>query len=323
MEKINVGLLGYGFIGSIHREVMDELEKFSLVCVAEPKNELTTNLNVSLYSDYQDLIEKEYKNLDAVIIALPTGLHRDATNYAFNFGLDVLLEKPMAVNSKEAKDIREENILHDSKLMIGMTGRYHPEFLSAYKAIKSGIIGDLISLDEKMHYGSVDFPEKYLEKNLFGGGVGLTNGIHTVDRFLWFTGQEVASVDLEYIGNDFFKKDIEDNLMGAIVFDNGIKGTFSLRWSRNPEQDYVFEVIGTKGKVTVYGFDKTILSLSDKETVLFEHEKDTDFRRRHKPGIKAELLSFAQYLHSGDGNNHILDCINAQKITDYFEECFS
>ncbi|MCK4550592.1 MAG: Gfo/Idh/MocA family oxidoreductase, partial [Candidatus Aenigmarchaeota archaeon] len=322
-EKINVGLLGYGFIGSIHQEVMDELEKFSLLCVAEPKNELTTKLNVPMYPDYQDLIDNEYRNLDAVVIALPTGLHREATKYAFNFGLDVLLEKPMAVNSKEAKDIRKEAILHDSKLMVGMTGRYHPEFLSAYNAIKSGIIGNLISLDEKMHYGSVDFPEKYLEKKFFGGGIGLTNGIHTVDRFLWFADQEAASVDLEYIGNDFFKKDIEDNLRGNLVFDNGIKGTFSLRWSRNPEQEYVFEAAGTKGKVIVYGFDKTILSLDDKETVLFEHEKGTDFISRHKLGIKAELLSFAQYLHSGKGNNHILDCINAQKITDYFEECFS
>jgi len=327
-EKIRIGILGCGFIGTIHADVLKELDSYHVVCVADLKEEAASATakdlpDVSFFKDYREAIDKKARNLDAVIIALPNTLHLEATKASLEAGLAVLLEKPMGINLEQARAIRDTYSQHNANLMISMTGRYHPEFVKAYNALREGEIGEPLFFNERIHSGGTPFPMQYLDETLAGKGVGLTQGIHTIDRFLWFSGANIVDVRLDHHGNEFFHKRLEDNVRGQALFSDQKEGVFSLRWSPHSEEDYVFEVMGSEGIIRVHGFEKAVVLKGNKTNVLYQHDMAQDIRARHKPGIKAELSAFAQLLLSGNCindtiNNHILDCLKAQEVIDKF-----
>lgn len=69
--------------------------------------------------------------------------------------------------------------------MVGMTGRFYPEFQRAFTALNNGTIGRPIAYAEHMHFDASDLPDWYFQRAYAGGGVLLTNGIHSFDRILW------------------------------------------------------------------------------------------------------------------------------------------
>lgn len=318
-SKIRIGILGYGSIGKIHYDVLSSLKSYQLNCVADSKETPKNTPEIHTYKDYKSLLKNESNNLDAVIIALPTKFHVEATKDSMNFGLNVLLEKPMGSDSQEAIKIRDYASQKNKKLMIGMTGRYHPEFSRAYDSIQEGKIGKIVHLDERMHWGLKDNPNPYLKKEEWGRGIGLTNGIHTIDRFIWFMNSPIKEVQIAHIGTENFNGKLEDNINGEVKFANGKKGAFSLSWTKGEGQEYVFSAVGTDGTITVHGFKETFLQKkNEKKESLFKHNTD-DITKNHQPGIKKELEVFAKLLQDPHTQvNHVDDCIEAQKVIDQF-----
>jgi UDP-N-acetylglucosamine 3-dehydrogenase len=316
-SKIRVGILGHGFIGSLHREVLSKLENFLVVSVADPAKDSVEGLpnNVQIFDDYRRVLDNA-KDLDAVINALPTANHLQSASDTADCDLPMLLEKPMGTNLEEAEAIKRKVEEKGIKLMVGMTGRYHPEFVSAFEIM--GQIGEILHLDERVHIGGTPFPSQYLDSQKCGHGVGLTNGVHTMDRFLWFMNDVVASVSVDYLGNNLFNSGVEDNIYGRVLFNNGKTGRFSLRWSPHQETDYVFEAVGSKGIVKVYGFERAVLVKGRSVTEIYRHNLEGDFRERHKPGIEQELKAFAEFLRGEDKTKHVDDCVKAQRIIDHF-----
>ncbi|MEK6845708.1 MAG: hypothetical protein AABY26_03030, partial [Nanoarchaeota archaeon] len=99
--------------------------------------------------------------------------------------------------------------------------------------------------------------------------------------------------------NKHLKEPLEDYVAGVAINDSGMHIPFSLRWSPHQEEDYVFQITGTEGRLEVEGFKRCTLVKGCGEgnrKVLYEHDLTTDFRERHKPGIKAELEHFHKYL---------------------------
>lgn len=315
-DRIRIGILGYGFIGAVHREVLSQSDDYHVLYVSDISTDSVKGLSgVRVVGDYHRLLDHA-SDLDAVINALPTTLHAQAASDTADCGLPMLLEKPMGINSEEAEEIKRKSETSRVKLMIGMTGRYHPEFVRGHEAL--GQIGDLIYLDERIHIGMTPFPVQYLDARQCGRGIGLTNGVHTIDRFMWYAGCNIVDVNIAAMGNDLFHADVEDNVRGIARFSDNRVGMFSFRWSPHQEIDCAFEAVGSEGIVKVYGFDKAVLVHGSEETVLYRHNTAVDFRERHKPGIKAELEAFAKFLRGDEPAKHVDDCVKAQEVIDRF-----
>lgn len=313
-DKIRIGILGHGFIGAVHREVLSQLDNYQVLSVSDI-SEVKELSGVKVFDDYRRLLDN-VNDLDAVINALPTTLHVQSVSDTADCGLPMLLEKPMGISTEEAEEIKRKTEESGVKLMVGMTGRYHPEFVAAHEALSR--VGEILYLDERIHLGGTPFPAQYLEAQQCGHGVGLTNGVHTIDRFLWYLGRNASSVAVNHIGNEFFNGGVEDNIVGKVSFSNGRFGRFSLRFSPHQENDYVFEVVGNEGILRVYGFDRAVLVHGNDKTELYRHNPDIDFRERHKPGIKAELEAFAEFLKGSEQAKHVDDCVKAQQVIDQF-----
>ena len=97
------------------------------------------------FDDWSEVFARE-KFADAVIIATPDNLHYEPCMKALAMGYDVLLEKPAAQTEKECKDILAQAKKYNRIVAICHVLRYAPYFIAMREAVRSGLIGDLVSI---------------------------------------------------------------------------------------------------------------------------------------------------------------------------------
>jgi predicted dehydrogenase len=131
---IRVGVVGLGFMGNMHSKNYQALEnvKLAAICDIDKKKFEDTSgtagniegaeapldlTGVELFTNFDKMLAKA--KLDAISITLPTYMHRDFTVKALGAGLNVLCEKPMALNVTQCKEMIEAADKNGKVLQIG------------------------------------------------------------------------------------------------------------------------------------------------------------------------------------------------------------
>lgn len=120
----------------------------------------------------------EQAKCDAVYIATPHPLHHEETLRCLQHKLPVLCEKPLAMNSREVKEMVAAATKHNTFLMEGMWIRFLPSILKVLSLIESNAIGKIISLKADMSYKAPYDPESRYFNPSLGGGSLLDLGIY-------------------------------------------------------------------------------------------------------------------------------------------------
>ncbi|MBE3102082.1 MAG: Gfo/Idh/MocA family oxidoreductase, partial [Firmicutes bacterium] len=159
-RQIRLGLVGVGAIAqakhipSIMRlKTMWESSELIAVSDIDKKSgkKVADNFHINFYEEYREMIEKE--ELNGIIVTTPDTYHYEIARYALGKGLHVLVEKPLAMNTKEAKDLC---LLAKNKGLILMTAfckRYSEPYLRAKELISEGVLGDISMIAAKMCQG--------------------------------------------------------------------------------------------------------------------------------------------------------------------------
>jgi len=142
MKKI--GVVGAGYWGKNLLRNFRELGCLAAICESDPGNpNLKPYADVAVFSDYDDFLIRA--KVDAVAIAAPASAHYDIARKALKAGLDVYVEKPLALTVKEAEEIVSLAEGNKRILMVGHILQYHPAVLklkianSLRSEIKSGL----------------------------------------------------------------------------------------------------------------------------------------------------------------------------------------
>jgi predicted dehydrogenase len=97
MIELNIGVIGLGNIGQKHCEALKQIRQTKILAVLDINSSVLTKtasaLNATPYTDLEKLLQ--HPGLEAVLIALPDQLHRDAAVLAAQAGKHILVEKPM------------------------------------------------------------------------------------------------------------------------------------------------------------------------------------------------------------------------------------
>lgn len=187
MSILRIGVIGYGFIAKVH---IANIIKFSYVKITSVFSRTKKSVNglndFSFYLDYKEMIKRE--QLDTVIIATPTYTHREITCYCADQGINIFLEKPMAITLEECDAIIDSINENKIKFFVGHVLR----FWSTYGSVKSYLIshyskiGDIHSIIAK-RLGS--FPRRiWFADQSKSGGVILDLSIHDIDYASWILG---------------------------------------------------------------------------------------------------------------------------------------
>ncbi len=129
-QKLNIGVIGVGHLGSLHSKMYAEIESANFVGVydmnEEKRNEIASKYKVKAFPSIDELL----KNVEAVSIATVTTTHHDVAKHVLNAGKHVLIEKPITSTIAEADELiaiaKEKGIL----IQVGHIERFNPAIIS-------------------------------------------------------------------------------------------------------------------------------------------------------------------------------------------------
>ena len=143
------------------------------------------------YTDAREMLEKE--QLDGVDIVLPTYLHAEYTITALEAGVNVLCEKPMALNLKDCDRMIEAAERTGKKLMIAQVLRFWPAYEILKSYVDSGELGRPVYFDLFRGGGTPRWSyEDWSKDEARSGGCILDQHIHDVDLLNWLFGRPQA-----------------------------------------------------------------------------------------------------------------------------------
>jgi len=254
MRKVRLGLIGLGYVGKIHLRNCLNLPNAKLVAVCDLSRKALRDARKmgvkKTFTNYEQLLKDP--EIDAVIIALPTYLHKTCTQRAAEAKKDVFLEKPLAKNVAEGKEIISAVQKSGVKLMVGYPLRFTPSMYRLKKEIQSGVLGD-VQIAYATNIGSGPFlhraegwvprpvPTWWFKKELTGGGVLIDLGSHMINLLRWYFGEVIAAKS--YLGHRF-NLDNEDHATCLVKFKSGPIAVINVGWF-SQEYQLKVELLGT------------------------------------------------------------------------------
>ena len=137
-----VALLGAGFMARIHADAyagVPDQAQVRVVCANDGAEAIAERLGAEVTTDWREAIA--VPGVEAVDVCLPTPLHRAVAERAFELGLHVLVEKPVALTLEDADAIGAAAAAAGRVLMVGHVLRYFPEVVELRRVIGSGELG--------------------------------------------------------------------------------------------------------------------------------------------------------------------------------------
>ncbi|HHY48360.1 MAG TPA: Gfo/Idh/MocA family oxidoreductase [Alphaproteobacteria bacterium] len=194
------------------------------------------------YGTYEELLADPM--VDAVYNPLPNHLHVPLTLAAARAGKHVLCEKPIAMNAKEAEELRQipPGIVFYEAFMV----RFHPQWHRAREIVRSGELGEVRAIRAVFSYFNVDPSNVRNQADIGGGGI-MDIGCYPIvgSRFL-FEAEPVRAVALVDRDPTFRT----DRLASVILdYGNGRQASFICSTQLVPHQSV--EVLGTRGRVEI------------------------------------------------------------------------
>lgn len=242
MKKIRLGIVGCGNISRAHMKAYQKLDNIEYVAACDIKDgraeEYAKEYGFArYYTDYHEMFEKE--DLDAISVCTWNCAHAEVSIAALNAGVNVLCEKPMAMNAKQAIEMEKAAQKSGKLLMIGFVRRFMPsmEILKGY--IDKGEIGDVHYIKTGCMRRAGNPLGWFADIEKSGGGPLIDLGVHIIDMARYIMGKpnpvSVSAITSSSIGSRTNIKgvhrytardtspncNVEDMAVALIRFDNG------------------------------------------------------------------------------------------------------
>jgi predicted dehydrogenase len=284
MKEINIGLVGYKFMGKAHSNALQRIGMFfnpssrirmKAICGREEQlvRESAEKFGWEGYeTSWERLVSRE--DIDTIDITAPSNVHKDIAIAAAQNGKNIFCEKPLAVSLKDAREMLEAVKKSGVKHQIGFNYRFAPAIQLAKKMIDEGKLGKIYHFRAKYLQDWIinpDFPLVWrLDKSVAGSGSHGDLGAHLIDiaRFLAGEFQSVIGMNKTFVKErpivekmtglsgkaqeSSIKGDVtvDDATLFLTEFKNGALGSFeATRFAAGHKNDMSFEINGSKGSL--------------------------------------------------------------------------
>ena len=255
MEKIRLGIIGMGNMGSGHFRNVQAGKcpsvKVTAVCDINPEK-LKDLQDVACFTDADKMLESGL--VDAVLIAVPHYLHPDMAIKAFNHKIHVLTEKPAGVYARQVREMNEAAAKSGVKFGIMFNQRTNPLYAKAREVVQSGQLGELKRFvwiitnwyRTQAYYDSGSWRASWGGE---GGGVLLNQAPHNLDLWQWIFGMPKRIRAFSSFGK-YHKIDVEDDVTIFGEYENGATAVFITSTGEAPGTNRL-EISGDKGKIVI------------------------------------------------------------------------
>lgn len=266
-SKFKLGIVGIGSVGTDHVDHVIALPNTELTAICDRHFallEADAYPDIPRYSDYEHMLDSA--DLDAVIIATPHYDHPDMCLQAFERGLHVLVEKPIAVHVQEAQRLlagaraaKRDN--PDLVFAAMFMQRTWGQWRKVKSIIDSGALGSLMRCSwiitdwfrTQYYFDSRSWRGAWGSE---GGGVLMNQCPHNLDLYQWLVGMP-ARVNGQVSFGKHHRIEVEDEVTATFEHDNGMLGHFIASTGESPGTNRL-EIVGDCGKL-VFEHDELAL----------------------------------------------------------------
>jgi predicted dehydrogenase len=275
-SKIRIGVIGAGNIGNVHIEIFKGLPNVEITAIADnflplAKKRAEEHQIPKIHRTAEELIHDE--DLGAVIIGVPNKWHAPLAIQAMKAGKHVLVEKPMAIDEKDAKEMVITQRETGKILMVPHQMRWEWLSMQIKEQVQKGELGNIYHAKAGWfrRKGIPGWGTWFTNKAESGGGPLIDTGVHLLDLALHLMGNPkpvsvFGSTYAEFgpekrgIGNWGKpnwegKFDVEDLATALIKMENGSTLSLDVSWAVHMDTDSLpfVHLMGSKGGASIRG----------------------------------------------------------------------
>lgn len=277
MKKLNIGMLGTGFMGRAHSNAFRKVNNFfdleyqpvlkAVYSLHEDKAKAFAEKwgYESVETDWKKLIQRD--DIDLIDICLPNNVHAEIAIAAAKAGKMIICEKPLAMNAAEGEKMVKAVEKAGVPTLVSYNYRRIPAVTLAKQLIDEGRLGHVFHYRAKFLQDwtiSKDLPQGgnalwRLDVKVAGSGVTGDLLAHCIDTAIWLNGEidEVCAMTETFVKErkhtltgKVEKVGIDDACAFLARFSNGSLGTFeSTRYARGHKALYTFEINGEHASI--------------------------------------------------------------------------
>ncbi|MFT6921002.1 MAG: scyllo-inositol 2-dehydrogenase (NADP+) [Cognaticolwellia sp.] len=249
---IKVGVIGYGYSAkTFHIPLIETSEYLELVAINSSQKELVREQhpNIAIFDTAQALITSA--NLELIVITAPNNVHYSLAKLCLEYGINVVIEKPMVTTSVEAHelvDLAKEQVL---LLSVFHNRRWDGDFLTVKKLLKNNQLGDIRYFESHYDRFRPTVRQRWREQAGKGSGIWFDLGSHLVDQAINIFGLPEAltarclPLRAGSQTTDYFHVQLHYENLEVVLHASSFSAAPNMR----------FRIEGTKGSFIKYGFD--------------------------------------------------------------------
>ena len=293
---LKVGIAGFGFMGRMHFRCWKARDDAQVVAIFDTNPDIREDAQrgggniagaataidfsgIELFTDFDTMLDKA--GLDALSLTLPTNFHADFSERALAGGINVLCEKPMALNTSDCDRMIEAASGSSKLLQIGHCVRFWPEYAKARELVDSGEYGKVVAATFQ-RLGAPPAWNNWFDNESSSGGVALDLHIHDTDFVQYLFGMPRAVCS-------HGARDAKGHLIHIVT--QYLYG-----------DDQVVTAEGGWGMMPGFGFEMSFNLIMEKATIVCDLTREPSFRV-----YPAEGEAFTPELSREDGYVHEIE----------------
>ena len=271
MVRHRIAIIGLGMAVTPHaRSLLDLKDRVEVAYAYSPtearRASFAERFPFALADDLDTLLADA--SVEAVLILTPPNTHLDLVRRAAAAGKHVLMEKPLEISTERGAALVEACRAAGRKLGVVLQHRFRPAGRRLRELVQAGELGRIVGASAGIRLWR---PQSYYDQPgrgtlaRDGGGVLVTQGIHTLDLLISIAG-EVAEVAAYATTTPVHRMETEDLVAAAVRFASGALGTIEATTSAFPGFPERIEIVGEKGSAVLLGTELKVF-LQDGRTV--------------------------------------------------------
>ena len=263
MPKHRIAIIGLGMAVTPHaRSLIDLQDRVEVIAAFSPSEARRESFGGKFpfpLSDSLDAILAD-KNIDCVEILTPPNTHLELVQKCAAADKHVLLEKPLEITTERSRALVEAAREANVTLAVMLQHRFRPAALKLREMLRAGELGRIVNCSTVIRLWR---PQSYYDvegrgtKARDGGGVLITQGIHTLDLMLSLAGP-IAELRGYATTSTVHRMETEDLVAAAVRYESGAIGTIDATTAAYPGFPERIEIVGEKATASLTGSDLVV-----------------------------------------------------------------
>jgi len=178
------------------------------------------------YTNIPDMLKQQH--LDLVDITTPGFMHYEQALLAIESGMNVLIEKPVALSAKRAEELMKKSHKMGVKVCVMQNYRFRDPVLIFRELQRNGKIGKIVSMVTLQHGGSIFTQASWMWNQKVSGGILYENAVHAIDLHTWLMGEHKRIIGVASTYDEDLH--LTTSVQALIEHSNKTVGFLDLRW---------------------------------------------------------------------------------------------